>query len=288
MSKHILFVLSEWGYWGEELIGPLEACDGQGYEITFLTPTGQRPTALAVSMDASFVDPPLGRGVVSEEMALKTRAVHESDRLDAPKNLAAWFPQRPYPSSPTYLRDMEAYYARRQELRETDLAAYDALVIVGGSGALVDLANNQRLHDLLLGFAALDKLVACECYGVSCLPFAREIDRRQSLLWGKRVTGHVIEYDYLDGTGFEGPHAPDGSNTGFGDGYINFGPPFYPLEYILRDAVGPDGAFIGNVGRRTSVILDWPILSSRSTASSVECGRVLVDALERGLRRYGW
>ena len=39
--KRILIVLSEYGYWGEELIGPLEACDAQGYEITFVTPTGQ-------------------------------------------------------------------------------------------------------------------------------------------------------------------------------------------------------------------------------------------------------
>jgi putative intracellular protease/amidase len=288
MNKQILFVLSEWGYWGEELIGPLEACDAAGYEITFVTPTGRRPVPHPVSMNPGFVDPPLGRSVVSAEMAEKTRAIDASDRLDNPINLANWFPVRPYPSSPTYLRDMEAYYAQREDLTREDLAAYDALVIVGGSGALVDLANNQRLHDLLLGFCQLDKLVVCECYGVSCLPFAREIDQRASLLWGKRVTGHVIEYDYLDGTAFAGPHAQDGSSQGFGDGYINFGPPFYPLEYILRDAVGPDGEFIGNVGQRTSVILDWPFLSSRSTASSVECGRVMVETLEQGSRRYGW
>lgn len=288
MSKQILLVLSEWGYWGEELIGPLEACDSAGYQITFITPTGKRPVPLPVSMNPGFVDAPLGRSVVSEEMAEKSRAIDASDRLDSPMNLAQWYPRRPYPSSATYLRDMEAYYARREDIRSQDLMQYDALVVVGGGGALVDLANNQRLHDLIIGFVELDKLVTCECYGVSCLPFAREVDTRHSLIWGKRVTGHVIEYDYLDGTAFAGPHAMDGSDRGFGDGYINFGPPFYPLEYILRDAVGPDGEFIGNAGRRTSVILDWPFLTSRSTASSVECGRVLVETLERGLRRHGW
>lgn len=288
MSKQILFVLSEWGYWGEELVGPLEACDSAGYQVTFLTPTGQRPLAHPVSMSSGFIDPPLGRSVVSEEMAEKTHAIEASNRLHNPMNLAEWIPGRPYPSSATYLRDMEAYYARREDIREQDITGYDALVVVGGSGALVDLANNQRLHDLILGFVQLDKLVVCECYGVSCLPFAREIDDRQCLIQGKHVTGHVIEYDYLDGTAFAGPHAVDGSNQGFGDGFINFGPPFYPLEYILRDAVGPEGGFHGNVGRRTSVILDWPFLTSRSTASSVECGRVLIMALEQGLQRYGW
>ena len=32
--KRILFVISEWGYWGEELVGPLEACDDAGYEVS--------------------------------------------------------------------------------------------------------------------------------------------------------------------------------------------------------------------------------------------------------------
>ena len=288
MSKQILVVLSEWGYWGEELVGPLEACDGAGYQVTFVTPTGQRPTVHPASLAAGYIDPPLGRSVVSEEMVEKSRAIANSERLDNPLDLAEWYPMRPYPSSASYLRDMEAYYARREEIRDQDLPRYDALVVVGGAGALVDLANNQRLHDLIIGFAQLDKLVACECYGVSCLPFAREVDERRCLIEGKHVTGHVIEYDYLDGTGFAGPHDLDGSSRGFGDGFINFGPPFYPLEYILRDAVGAEGGFHGNVGRRTSVILDWPFLTSRSTASSVECGRILVEALDRGLRRYGW
>lgn len=279
MSKQILVVLSGWGYWGEELVGPLEACDAEGYEVGFVTPTGQRPLAHPVSMSPGFIDPPLGRSVVSEEMAEKTRAIEASDRLHNPLNLAQWLPVRPYPSSATYLRDMEAYYARREEIREQDLVWYDALVVVGGSGALVDLANNQRLHDLIIGFVQLGRLVACECY---------EVDDRDCLIQGKHVTGHVIEYDYLDGTAFAGPHAVDGTNRGFGDGFINFGPPFYPLEYILRDAVGPEGGFHGNVGHRTSVILDWPFLTSRPTAPSVECGRILVEALERGLRRHGW
>jgi len=128
MSKQILIVLSEWGYWGEELIGPLEACDTEGYEVSFVTPTGQRPLAHPVSMSPGFIDPPLGRSVVSEEMAEKIRAIEASDRLHNPLNLAEWLPVRPYSSSATYLRDMEAYYARREEIREQDLARYDALV----------------------------------------------------------------------------------------------------------------------------------------------------------------
>ncbi|AFY89929.1 type 1 glutamine amidotransferase domain-containing protein [Chroococcidiopsis thermalis] len=286
--KKILLVLSEWGYWGEELIGPLEACDAAGYDITFLTPTGKKPTPLSVSCSPGYIDPPLGRSVTSEEMAEKTRQVNESNRLDRPKNLASWIPQRPYPSSPTYLRDMEAYYMKLDKIVAEELGEYDALAIVGGSGAMIDLANNQRLHELILGFYKLNKPIAAECYGVACLAFARDFREKRSLIWGKHVTGHPIDYDYLDGTGFEGFHGVDGSNRRFGDGYINFGPPFYPLEFILRDAVGLDGAFIGNVGHQTSVLVDYPFITSRSTASSRECGRILVQVLEKGLTRYGW
>jgi len=286
--KKVLFVVSEWGYWGEELIGPLEACDKAGYHVDFVTPTGQKPTALSVSMDSTYIDPPLGRPVTSKEMGEKVREFAFSGRMDSPGSLKQWFPQRAYPSSPTYLRDMEAYHKQVDAIVANDLPKYDALVIVGGSGALVDLANNTRVHDLILGFVKLGKPIAAECYGVACLAFARDIREKRSLIADRHVTGHPIDYDYLDGTGFEGPHAVDGSKTGFGDGYVNFGGPFYPLEHILRDAVGPNGQFIGNVGHETSVIVDYPFITSRSTASSRECGRVLVDVLESNVRRYGW
>lgn len=283
----ILFVLSEWGYWGEELIGPLEACEAAGYQVEFMTPKGNAPTPLSVSMNPGYRDPPLGRSVTSEEMAQKTRDFQQSGRANWPRNLEAWFPLRPYPSDPEYLLKMEDYYRQLDE-RQDELSKYAAMVIVGGSGALIDLANNARLHDVIMGFYRQNKPIAAECYGVACLAFARDLREKKSLIAGKRVTGHPIDYDYLDGTGFEGPHAGDGSNKGFGDGWINFGPPFYPLEHILRDAVGPEGEFLGNVGREISVIADYPFVTGRSTADSRRCGEVLVDVLQKGLVRYGW
>jgi putative intracellular protease/amidase len=284
----VLIAISEWGYWGEELIGPLDACDRAGYEVDFLTPTGRKPTPLAVSMSTDYTDPPQGKCVTAPEMAERTRQLDGSDRLDKPTSLADWVPARPYPSSPTYLRDMEEYHRTVERVVSHDLNSYDALVVVGGSGAMIDLANNQRLHELVLGFVGRDRPVAAVCYGVAALAFARDPLRKTSIIKGKRVTGHPIDYDYHDGTGFEGPHAIDGSTKGFGDGYVNFGPPFYPLEFILRDAVGPDGEFIGNVGHAESVVVDHPFITARSTESSVGCGRALVDVLDRGVRRYGW
>lgn len=277
MAKKILIVLSEWGYWGEELVGPLETFDAAGYQSVFATPTGKRPVALTGSMDPTYVDPPLGRPVVSDIMAEKVKALDNPDnsRLNNPKNLKSWLPERPYWSSPKFIREMENYYRNLDQVREQELQHYEALLIVGGSGPIVDLVNNQRVHDLILSFRQLGKPIAAECYGVACLAFARDLGDRKSILWGKHVTGHCLEYDYKDGTGFMGVT-------------FNMGPPPYPLEYILRDATGPEGQFHGNVGKETSVIVDYPFITGRSTPDSYLTGRKVVEVLEQGLKRYGW
>lgn len=274
MARRILVVLSEWGYWGEELVGPLETFDQAGYDVDIATPTGRPPVAISVSMDPAYVDPPLGRSVTSPEMARKVRAIDGSDRLSDPIDLGAWLPERPYHSASDYLRRQEAYQRSLDGVRR-DIDKYDALLIVGGSGPIVDLANNQRVHDLILAFYAADKPIAAECYGVACLAFARDEQERESIIRGKHVTGHCIEYDYRDGTGFMG--------TDF-----NMGPPPYPLEYILRDATAPNGRYHGNVGRETSVIVDYPFVTGRSTPDSYLTGQKLVEVLDRGLRQWGY
>jgi len=272
--KKILVGLSGHGYWGEELIGPLAVFDAAGYEVKFFTPKGTRPHALPPSMDASYIDPPLGRGVTTEETARKVREVDASDRLNNPINLEQWFPDRPYRSEPNYLRKMEAYNDSVDRLQE-DLRQYDALLLVGGSGPIVDMVNNHRVHDLILGFLKQGKPIGAECYSVTCLAFARNQEDRKSIIQNKHVTGHCIEYDYKDGTGFLG--------TDF-----NMGPPPYPLEYILRDATAPNGAYHGNFGHQTSVIVDFPFITGRSTPDSYLTGQKMVEVLDKGLKRYGW
>ncbi len=65
MTKKILTVLSEFGFWGEELIGPMEKLEQAGYQLVFATPKGKRPRALPPSMDATYFDPPLGKPVTN-------------------------------------------------------------------------------------------------------------------------------------------------------------------------------------------------------------------------------
>jgi putative intracellular protease/amidase len=314
--KKILIVLSEWGFWGEELVGPLEAFDANKYSYVFCTVNGRRPRALPPSYDPQYEDPPLGRSVTTAAMAEKVKTIDDpkNPRLDKPESLANRFPERPYwsdretlygsagrqtlkstrtdasdeeISSP--LRKWERYYAAREAAQRKVTSEFDALLLVGGSGPMIDMVNNYRVHDLILGFIDkdVDKPIAAECYGVACLAQARNFDDAKSIIWGKHVTGHAKEYDYKDNTGVLDPQTGEILLNSKGN-FVNVGPPFYTLEYMLRDATGPDGGFHGNVGRATSVIVDYPFITGRSTPDSTLTGEKLVEVLETGLKRWGW
>ena len=112
----------------------------------------------------------MGKSVTSQEVADKVKALDASDRYDKPIDISAWIPERPYCSSPTLLRDMEAYYTRLDEVEKELGDKYDAILLVGGSGPIVDIANNDRVHALILLFQKLDKPIGAECYGVAASP----------------------------------------------------------------------------------------------------------------------
>jgi len=274
-TKRILAVMSEWGYWGIELVGPLRKLEAAGYAFDFTTPRGKRSPVLPPSTDPTYVDPPLGVCVTTQSDAQLVRDFEATNRTDDPINLEGWFPERPYFSSEPFLRNWEAYFAARKEAQADAVARYDAILLVGGSGPILDMVNNQRVHDLVLAFHAAEKPVGAICYGVATLVFARDFNERISIIRGKHVTGHCIEYDYHDGTGFVGTD-------------LNMGPPPYVLEYILSDSVGPEGQYHGNFGKETSVVVDYPFITARSLQCSHEFGEKFVEVLDNGLKRYGW
>jgi putative intracellular protease/amidase len=271
----ILAVMSEWGYWGIELVGPLEKLEAAGYEVEFVTPQGKRSPVLPPSVDTSYRDGPLGVCVTTPGDAARVLAFEKTNRLNATRKLSTLFPERPFYSADGFLRQLEAYYEARKVAQAAMLETYESILLVGGSGPIVDVVNNQRVHDLILGFHAAGRPVAAICYGVATLIFARDFNERKCIIAGKHVTGHCIEYDYHDGTGFVG--------TDF-----NMGPPPYTLEYVLADAVGPTGAYHGNFGKRTSVVVDYPFITARSLQCSDEFGDRFVDVLTKGLQRSGW
>ena len=274
-KKKVLAILSEYGYWGIELVGPLNKLEAAGYTVDFMTPNGKAADALPPSFDSKYVDPPLGVCVTTQQHENDVKAFIQKNRTSTPLSLKSYIPERPYYSAGDFLRNLEKYYVKVKKSVEFLTSEYDALFVVGGSGPIVDLVNNQSLHELILGFYRKNQPVAAICYGVAALVFARDFNERKSIIKGKHVTGHCIEYDYHDGTGF--------LHTDF-----NIGPPPYVLEYLLTDAVGTEGQYHGNFGKETSVIVDYPFITARSLQCSYEMGEKFVDVLNNGLKRYGW
>jgi len=277
--KRILIVLSNHGYWGEELVGPVEVFQRAGYQCEFATPNGARPVALPPSYDPYYVDPALGRVVTTPEMARNVREFDDpalgnprARWLDNPINLSAMLPERPYFGRPAYARALESYY-RQQECALQAFDRFDALLLVGGSGPVVDMVNNPRIHDLILYFLRSGKPIAAECYAIGCLAFARDVGDRRRILRNKFVTGHCLEFDYLHD---------------WGTLTFPLGAPPYPLEYILRDATAPQGGFVGNLGSETSVVVDYPFITGRTTSDGDLTGQKLVEVLENNLKRFGW
>jgi putative intracellular protease/amidase len=274
-TKKVLAILSEYGYWGVELVGPLEKLEQAGYQVEFMTQYGKTAQALPPSYDTTYVDPPLGVCVTTPLAAEKVKAFEASGRLKKSINMSSLIPERPFVSKPNFLRELEDYYIKVKESQKYLVDTYDAVLLVGGSGPIVDMVNNQRVHEIVLGFHKANKPIAAICYGVAVLAFARDFNERKSIIKGKHVTGHCIEYDYHDGTGFMG--------TDF-----NMGPPPYVLEYVLADAVGPEGQYHGNFGKETSVIVDYPFITARSLQCSFEFGEQFVNVLDSNLKKYGW
>lgn len=274
-NKKILAIVSEFGYWGVELVGPLEKLEAAGYQVEFMSVHGKKAEALPPSFDTTYMDPPLGVCVTTPIAAEKVKNFEATNRLENCLAMTDYFPERPYYSHPNFLRELENYYVQVKTSQQKFTEEYDGILLVGGSGPIVDMVNNQRLHELVLGFYRANKVVSAICYGVAVLAFARDFNERKSIIRGKHVTGHCIEYDYHDGTGF--------LHTDF-----NMGPPPYVLEYILADAVGPEGQYHGNFGKETSVIVDYPFITARSLQCSFEFGEKIVDMLDNNLVRYGW
>jgi putative intracellular protease/amidase len=281
----LLILLSEWGYWGEELVAPLEVFKKAKCSFDFTTPKGQRPIALPASYDTESIDPPLGRTVVAKAMAEAVKLIDnpetaEGSVLNSPINLSTWFPKNPLLSSSNYNREREEYFRQLEDRKREIGKKYDALLIVGGSGPLLDMVNNYRVKDLIRCFYELGKPIAAECYGVPCLAFTNvSDDDKRSIVSGKHVTGHPRAYDYQEGSAFwDREHSK----------YLVTDFPTLPLQMILEWAVQPGGLFHGNVGKEVSVIVDYPFITGRSTMDSELTGRKLLDVLGGDHSPYGW
>src|SRR5258708_12861698 len=173
MAKKVLIGVSENGFWIEELLKPLDRLNEAGIEYDFLVPTGKHvPFPDGASLSDTYVDPPLGRPVTAKDLAERGKKTDWEALFANHIALSDFMPLRPYLSSGgNYLEALEKYYVDRAKGWER-LDAYDALLLAGGSGPVVDMANNNRLHDVILPFSYRNHPTPPNPYTATIPPFA--------------------------------------------------------------------------------------------------------------------
>ena len=166
-----LFVVSEYGYWGEECIEPLQALSDAGVDVTVATPTGDPPV-----MDERSADPES----VGEETAERVREADEADpRLNDPERIA-----------------------------RVEAGDYDAVVFPGGHGTEWDVNQDRHARTLLREAVEGDDGTALVvCHAVGLLAFTRE-ESGGFLADGRSVTGFPNEWE--EGIVDEDDLMPDG------------------------------------------------------------------------------
>lgn len=162
----VLFVVSEYGYTWEEIVAPWIVLTDAGAEIVIATPTGAVPKPDPESVTRRSLTSLVGYGI-SGSLA------PDSERG----------------------RELMAELERPTALADIDAAALDAIYIAGGHGALFDLHEDARLHDLVRAFDVEDKPVAALCHASSVLGYVEKDGA--PLIQNKKVTGFPTALEHF-------------------------------------------------------------------------------------------
>ena len=252
MAK-VLILATNYGTWGEELQAPWDAIKGAGHEVTLATPLGKKPLPLAVSVDPDFVDPIINFNVNPPEVCERIKELVASDEWENPLTF-----------------------------KQAKMADYNAIVLTGGLGAMIDMCNNYNVHKLIMDAYHSDKLIGALCYAVTTLVFLRnpENDNR-SIIYGKRITAHPAAWDFY-GPDWDFPYILYGA-TEDNKGTDVHTPGFlWPIEHLVRDAVGPNGQCIARESANRDdpeVAYHWTFITGTSVESSIAYGKKIVEVL---------
>lgn len=143
-----------------------------------------------------------------------------------------------------------------KKLSEIDPAYYDVVLVVGGHGAMYDLARDPNLHSIINAIYDNGGIVAAECHGPAPLIWTIRPDGK-SIIAGKKVTGYPDEIE------------PEGL------------PDILPfsLEQELRKIADYDQ---GDLTEKAHAVWgDNQIVTSRDPFSSTLMGEELVKALDK-------
>lgn len=251
MAKKVLMLATNYGLWAEELQAPWDALrNAGGIEVTLATRMGKTPLPFFLSMDPDFVDPLQNYKVNPADVVNRVNEILDTGEWDNPI-----------------------------KIEDADMDDYDALVIVGGVGASLDLNGNKKVHNLVYKAYKSGKIIGGLCYAVGAFVWTRDPENgNKSVLYGKKVTAHPASWDFDVDMPYTLVRAtPDNKGTDLvTSGFV------YPLQVIVEDAVGPDGEVFSDPTtnrEKPLVVYDHPFVTGLSVESSIPFGRKLVEVL---------
>jgi putative intracellular protease/amidase len=248
--KKVLFVASNYGLWAEELVSPWDAMRQAGFQTDLATYMGITPLPMAGSMDKTFIDP---------VQNIPTNPAAIVDRVNAILDSGEW--------------------SHCVKIADADITGYDALAMVGGPGAALDMTGNPALHRLILQAYKQGKVVGGLCYAVAAMCFTRDPDNHNySILRDRTIVAHPAEWDFTTDLGY-GLVRPSPTNRGTDlvtPGFV------FPLQHMAEDAVGPKGRVITNPAATRDtpcVSVDGRIVTAQSVESSLGYGQAIIKLL---------
>jgi len=249
MAK-ILIGATNYGVWAEELQAPWDALRKAGHDVTLATQQGKKPLPLAVSVDPDFVDPVQNYNVNPKEVCDRVKELVAGDDWNEPI-----------------------------KFHDASMQDFDAIVLTGGLGAMLDLGNNPQVHRLLLEAVYAEKVVGAICYSVAALLFTRDPKNDyRSIVHDKTITAHPRAWDFMLDCSYD-LYAASSDNRGtdvITPGFL------FPLQDLAIDAVGPRGRVSADPGTnrdRPDVQEDGQLVTGCSVESSIAYGERLVQKL---------
>lgn len=250
MGKNVLVLASNYGLWAEELQAPWDAMKKAGHNLTLATFLGKTPLPFKLSMDPEFIDPMLNIPMNPPELLSRVNEILDTGEWNNPITF-----------------------------NEANMKDYDALVIVGGPGAAVDIAGNMFVHRLTLDAYKSGKVIGALCYAVAVLAFTRDPGNgNKSIIHQKRVTAHPHAWDFDVDVVYDVVR----STADNPDMKLRTAGFLFPLQYMVQDAVGDPGKVLSDEKanrQKPCIAWDAPFVTGLSVESSVAFGEKLVEVL---------
>lgn len=250
MAK-VLMIASNYGLWAEELQAPWDALSKAGHTLTLATYKGITPLPIAVSVDPNFIDPIQDYAVNPPEVVNRVNEILDQGEWDQPIKIT-----------------------------DANMENFDAIAVVGGPGAPLDITGNLYVHQLLLNAYQNHKLIGGICYAMAALAFTRDPDNNnKSIIYNRNITVHPREWDFKTNMNYQLVRTtPQNSGTDLmTQGFV------FPLQYIVEDAVGDASKVISDPKtsrKNPMVIWDKPFVTATSVESAIAFGSELVTVLD--------